>query len=635
MSLSKQLLILISALFVLIFGVNLGLSIKNTKTYLENESISHAQDTATSLGLSLSPYMKEPNDPTIKAMISAIFDMGYYGEIRLLDANGKTMIALANNNRAEGIPAWFINLLPMSPAVASSEISTGWTLSGIVHVAVNPAYAYSSLYQQIKTSFYYSLLALAISLLLLTLVLQVTLASLKRIEQLARQIADGHFETIAKLPCTTEVKNVAISMNIMSQKIKGAISALNSKLEMTAEKLLRDELSGLYKKSVFETDVAHVILDHNSAFLQLIKVDSLPELVKEQGSDKIDQLLRAFAGLLNKQAQENSQIPIKAYRFFGGEFAMLIETNDPAQVEAICKSLSADIAELGKHCEKPDLAHIGVSPVRTIDTPESALGAVQEAYEQARLIGANSFYIRFDPNLPRDISAWKELVFDSINNANYTISFTTKTYSCDDGQLIMEEATTQAHDRQGNPVATAPFISIAEKYAKIIDLDKGVIQNVIKHVRDNKIPHTIALNLSTRTIKNTEFVVWLQALAKTYPIVNKQLVFSFSAYAVSKDLHAYVSFFYTIRQLGGRVMIKRFEPQSMSLEINKQLKPDFIRLAREIGNGISASHTKHDFVHTLQEMGKLLDIVVLAENIQNDDDYHTLKTIGITGASRD
>ena len=634
MSLSKQLLILISTLFVLIFGVNLGLSITNTKNYLENESRSHAQDTATSLGLSLSPYMKEPNDPTIKAMISAIFDMGYYGEIRLMDANGKTLIALANNKIAEGVPTWFINFLPMSPAIASSEISTGWTLSGTINVAINPAYAYSSLYQQAKASLYYSLLALVISMLLLSLLLHVTLASLKRINHLAQQIADGHFETIKKLPCTSEVKNVAISMNIMSQKIKGAITALNNKLEITAEKLLHDELSGLYKKSVFETDVAHVVLDHSSAYLQLIKVDSLPELVKEQGSDTIDQLLQKFAGLIKKQAEQNSQISIKAYRFFGGEFAMLIETDDLDQVESICKNLSSDIAELGNQFKKPDLAHIGVSPVKTVDTPESTLIAAQEAYEQARLIGANGYYIRIDHEFARDIAAWKTLVFNSIDNTDYSISYTAQTHDCENNELIMEEASTQAYDQQGNPVAIAPFISIAEKYAKIIDLDKGVIQRVLEHIRDSKIQHAIAINLSTRTIKNAEFLAWLQTLTKTDPIVSKQLVFSFSAYAVSKDLNAYVSFFYTIHKLGGRVMIKRFEPQTLQSEIYKNLRPDFIRLARDVTAQITASQQKQDFTRTMCELSKLLDIKLIAENVQADDDIHLLKNIGIRLASR-
>lgn len=634
MTLSKQLLLFISILFFLIFGVNLVLSIKNTKAYLENEAQSHAQDTATSLGLSLSPYMKNPSDPTIKAMVNAIFDMGYYGEIRLLDAQGKKLIVLANDKKAEGVPSWFIDHLPLSPASANSEITSGWTLSGTVYITVNPAYAYSSLYQQTKTSLYYSLMVLLASMLLLTLVLRMTLASLKRIDQLAQQIADGHFKTISPLPWTSEVKSVAKSMNIMSQKIEGTISALNNKLEMTAEKLLRDELSGLYKKSVFETDMMHLIMDHKTAFLQLIKVDSLQELVKEHGSDAIDELLRVFAALIQKQFERHPQTPIKAYRFYGGEFALLLETDDRNLIDAFCQQISSQFAELGNRVGKPDLAHIGVAPVNLVDTPESTLIAAQEAYEQARLIGANGYYVRSEQLHARDISAWKTLVFDCVDRASYTLSYTGQTYSYVSEQLIMEEAVIQVSDPDGNPVAIAPFISIAEKYAKIVNLDKGVIQQVLKYIRDTHIRHAIAVNLSTRTIKNAEFLSWLETLFKTDPGAAKQLVFSFSAYAVSKDTDTFVSFFYTLHQWGGRVMIKRFEPQSMLLGINKQLKPDFIRLARNIGNGVSQSHKKHTFTHTLQEMCHLLDIAVLAENIQTDADYHILKTIGILGASR-
>ena len=62
-------------------------------------------------------------------------------------------------------------------------------------------------------------------------------------------------------------------------------------------------------------------------------------------------------------------------------------------------------------------------------------------------------------------------------------------------------------------------------------------------------------------------------------------------------------------------MIKRFETQSMSPDVTKKLNPDFIRLAREIGNGISLSRQKYEFVEAMQQLGGLLDITVLAENV--------------------
>lgn len=634
MSLSKQLLILISALFLLIFSVNLVLSINNTKAYLEHESQSHAQDTATSLGLSLSPYMKDNQNPTIKAMISAIFDMGYYGEIRLVDINGHELIKLVNHTKVEDVPDWFIDLLPLAPASAKSEISSGWTIKGTVYVSVNPGYAYSSLYQQTKTSFNYSLIALAASMLMLMLVLRITLASLKRIDKLALKIANGCFDTLETLPWTREIRNVALSMNDMSQKIKSTISGLNNKLEMTAEKLLTDELTGLYKKSVFETDIMHLTTEPSISFLQYIKLDSLSELIKDRGNQQIDQLLQAVAALLSRQTSQQPDNFMKAYRLYGGEFALLIKVKSLEQIESICLALSADLAELGKQYDKIDLVHIGVSAINPVDTPESSLIAAQEAYEQARIIGPNSYYIRTDQQIARDVASWKALFDDCIERNHYGLTYSNPIFSFSNGELIMDEAQAQVTDAEGQIVAMGPFISIAEKYAKIVDFDKGVIQQVLAHIRTTGLQHAIAVNLSSRTIKNAAFLAWLKTVLKTQPAGGQQLIFSFSAYAVSKDVAAYVSFFDTLHQWGGRVMIKRFEPQSLLSEINKQLKPDFVRLARDIGNGISHARSKQDFAQTIQDMAALRNIAILAENVQADDDYHTLKTIGLTGASR-
>jgi EAL domain-containing protein (putative c-di-GMP-specific phosphodiesterase class I)/GGDEF domain-containing protein len=504
----------------------------------------------------------------------------------------------------------------------------------LVYVTINPSFAYSKLYEQAKTSFYYSLLTFVVSIALLVLLLRLTLASLNRINQLALQITAGHFETIENLPWTSEVKNITVSINNMSRKIESTIIALNNKLEEMGASLLHDDLSGLYKKAVFETDIMNLMMAYSPAYLMIIKVDSLPDLVRERGNDAIDRLLQAFAEKLKKSVEQHQEAIMKAYRFYGGEFAMLINNGNLEQIESIAKALSGDFAELGEKYSKSDLAHIGVAPVNPVRTPESMLDSAYEAYEQARLIGANSYYIRSDENFAKDVLTWKELVFNCIDNADYSLSYVGQITSFQTGQLVMEEAFTQVHDKNGQSVAIGPFVSIAEKLTKIVDLDKGVINKVLDHIHSTRIPHAIAVNLSTGTIKNAEFRLWLEKLIKKDQLVTKQLVFSFSAYAVAKDVDIYLDFIDVVHQWGGRVVIKRFETQSMSPEVTKKLNPDFIRLAREIGDGISLSRQKHEFVQAMQQMGVLLDIAVLAEDVQTDNDYYALKTIGIVGASR-
>ena len=145
MSLSKQLLILITLIFLIVFSVSFYHSMNNIRNYLEVESEVHVQDTATSLGLSLSPHMANEQDPILQTMMNAIFDMGYYKEMRLENVDGEALVTLKNPVQMEGVPDWLIKLLPLKTATAVSEISSGWNISGTLYVSSNPAYGYQAL----------------------------------------------------------------------------------------------------------------------------------------------------------------------------------------------------------------------------------------------------------------------------------------------------------------------------------------------------------------------------------------------------------------------------------------------------------------------------------------------------------
>lgn len=634
MSLSKQLLILISALFLIIFSVNFVLSVNNIRSYLEGESQIHAQDTATSLGLSLSPYMVDNKDPILETMMKAIFDRGYYKEIKLVDFAGEKLVTLTNDKTFGEVPRWFVDNVTMQAAVAESEISSGWSISGTVSVAINPGYAYFKLYEQVKTSFYYSLIAFAVSIILLLLVLQITLSSLKRIGVMAETISQGNFDIIEQLPWTTEVRKVASSMNTMSRKLENVIRNLNKKLEKIGKKLQLDDLTGLSKKSSFEMRMKEVQGSHEEAFVFMIKIDALSSLVKELGNETIDQFIKDFAEILKSESGSESLMNVSAYRFFGSEFVLLMRGATAEQSEMLARSLSISFAELGEKYNKKDIAHIGVAAFDPFSPIDSILLGANEAYEQAQLIGANSYYLRKGEDRAKDMAQWKELVFDIIDNNDFKVSYIGATENLQTGGVLMQDAFSEALDKNGDVLSIGTFVSIAEKFVKIVDLDKGVTSRAIEHIKNNNISHEIAINLSSRTVKSSEFRIWLTTLLNENKSVAKQLVFSLSAYAVAKEVEVYKEFIHFIRALNAKVIIKRFETQSMSPEKVKELKPDYIRLARDIGNGVQQNAEKGEFVVTMVEVGELLDIHVLAENIQAGDDLASLKTMGVLGASR-
>ena len=140
----------------------------------------------------------------------------------------------------ESVPTWFIKILPMKTATAETEISSGWTIAGKLFVTISPGYAYLKLYEQAQNALLYSLIAYVFFNILVYFLLRLILIPLKKIEQLAKDIGNGSFNTISKLPWTTEIKNVTISMNFMSAKIKQIIEKLTEKLDKAGQQLQLD-----------------------------------------------------------------------------------------------------------------------------------------------------------------------------------------------------------------------------------------------------------------------------------------------------------------------------------------------------------------------------------------------------------
>ena len=633
MSLFKQLFILIAAIFLVIFAVNFITSVNNTRSYLEIEAEIHAQDTATSLGLSLSPHMAEENDPLLLTMVNAIFDAGYYRQIRLLNAAGEEWVNVENPASFEEVPGWFVKMLPMKTATAETELSSGWSIAGKLFVTINPGYAYLKLYQQAQKALLYSLIAYVFFNVLVYFLLRFILIPLKMIERLAKDIATGTFNTIKQIPRTTEIKSVTLSMNYMSDKIRQMIENLNEKLDKTGQQLQLDGLTNLRNKSCFDSDLKNKLISHAEGYVFFIRIDNLGAFSKDKGRDVVDHFLKEFAKLLEKSI-DGLDYEITLYRFFGSEFAMLAESMPRDEVEKLGNKLRQELAVLGENYQKPDLVHIGIVPFDIGSSTNDILSAASEAYEKAHLIGNNAFVIYKNDEKTRGIDEWKRLVRRVTEERSYDIAFVGKILNLqDESEIVMEEVFAEIMD-EGKVVPIGAFISIAEKYGNIVDVDKGIVQRVIHEITDRNIQHPVSINLSMSTVKSAHFLEWLAAFLKGHQAVVNRLVFGITAYSASKDLNTFENFTLFVHDMDAKIMMKRYESQLISLEQVKRFNLDFLRLARELTAGISQDPGKQQFVEAMKEVGDLLDTRVIAETVVDADDYELLKSIGIYGASK-
>lgn len=631
MSLSKQLLILISVIFFIVFSVNFVLSMNNIKSYLEIESEVHVQDTATSLGLSLSPYMDNEHDPIIRTMMNAIFDMGYYKEMRLVDVDGKELVKLTNSDKIDDVPHWLIKLMPMKVATAVTEINSGWSISGTLYVSTNPGYGYLKLYEQGKTTLKFSALIFLAALALVVIALRFTLHSLKDIEKQANEISAGHFTTI-KLPWTLEVKSVAQSMNSMSHKIGKMIERLNHKLESLNDSLKRDPLTQLLNQTTFDLNLKHILIQGKSGYAAFIKFDTLASIAKEKGNKEVDDMLIRFAQLLTKNQDES----VSAYRLYGSEFAMLFPDFNLKNMNEFSETLKQNITELGQQYDLDDMVHFGIIRFERSSDFDKLLPAMIEAYEQAKLIGNNAYYIKEDSVRSMSDLEWKSTINSVIDSNSPEIAFTSEAYNYagNTPRQVMQEAFTKVKDNAGNTLSIGTFFSMAQEFGLEQKLDQCIVNKIIELMEKTQQTVPVTINLSMTSIESHDFRSWLETRIKACSVKPELLAFSVTAYSAAKNLPAFANFSLFVRNLGASTLLKRYSSDIITVDLLKDIHVTYIRLARDLTLDISHNANKADLLDIMEEVTGFLDIKVIAEGVSSDDDFEHVKSSSIFGIGR-
>lgn len=637
MTLSKQLMLLVSAMFLAIFAINFYTSLTNIRDYLQVESEVHAQDTATSLGLSLSPYILDEDDTILAAMVNTIFDRGYYLEILLENMDGKELVRRTNPKTFEEVPLWFTELLPMETVTAGSEIDGGWVVGGKVYVTIHPGLGYLKLWQQAKDSLTFAAISLLTFVILLFIILRFVLSPLARIDKLALSIADGQFATIDKLPWTTEIRNVAHSMNLMSGKIEKVITNLNNRLEETAKRLSVDELTGLETRATFETEMKDRFMSRQQGYLFIIRIDELGKLAATMSSDKVDTFIKQFVSETRTALKNQGVAGDFLYRIVGSEFILIADCQNRNSAEQLCEAILKRLATLGTAYDKESVAHIGGVAFDPQGTTAELVSAATEAYEKARLIGQNSFAITEYSANTRSMDEWKRLVADIVDNKRVEIDYGIKAYSLAEGEtdkLVLEEAMSRVLDEKGESLPVGTFISVAETLGRILEFDLHIVQQVIERIRSESVEHDIAVNLSFTALASNEFRSSLYKLLQQNQDIAKHLVFSVTAYGATRDIKSFASFIDFIHRNGSKIILKRFESRFIAMDSLKQFRLDYIRLARIYTENIGNDAEKRRLVEAMKELGELLNIGTLAESVESDSDYAAVREIGLTAASR-
>ena len=215
MTLGRQLFIGLSIIFaLLVLGIE-TIFVLNARHYLQQQLEAHAQETATSLALSLGQGMSAPDAVLAETFINPVFDRGHFQSITMRDVAGKTLVARELENVRDEVPDWFTRLLPLDAPTGEALVSSGWRQLGRLLVVVQPRFAYGQLWHTAWESLAWLAVLYACALLAMQRYLQGILRPLKRIEQAALAIGRREFGEVRLDTRVRELQRVGTAMNVV------------------------------------------------------------------------------------------------------------------------------------------------------------------------------------------------------------------------------------------------------------------------------------------------------------------------------------------------------------------------------------------------------------------------------------
>lgn len=645
MKLSRLLVGLITLLWVVVFVATLYVVVHSTRDYLHRAMETHAQDTATSLGLSIT-QSKSFNDPvTMELMTSAIFDRGYYSEIEIKKITGESIFKKRVEQGVAGVPAWFIESFRLPTPRMNAVVMDGWRKAAVVEVESNPGHAYSELWHIARNSFWVLLAVAAISLVVVVMVLRKALRPLDDMERQALDISKRRFTLLEKLPWARELHRISRALNSMCSSVERMLGDQAALTERMRQKAYVDPVTGLMNRNDFSEKMSHRIAtpeELGSGALAIVRVNGFVAYNARNGRPAGDALLQKTAWLLAKGCADRGHVMLA--RMDGPEFALMVPDVSRADVEAIAEAILKQLGEIEEfpHTAESIMAHAGFAHYQ--HGPGGSFGKLMQSANQALLVAreAGRPGWRLAPvtseleSAAISAAAQVDTLFHAGINVQRILIQYQPVRACNDDPAwyYRSEALVRIQGDDGALVQAGIFLPVIRRLGLLEELDRIVVGKVIERlVTGGPISGgATAINVSAESINNPAFVDWVRAQLARVPQAAKYLIFEVAEQSIINRIDSVKTAMHRLREAGAHCSIDRFGQSTASVGFLRSLDISYIKIDGSYTRGIMDSSDRQFFVQALVGIAHGLGIQVVTEYVESEQDFNTVKSLMVDGA---
>ncbi|HEY3589684.1 MAG TPA: EAL domain-containing protein [Buttiauxella sp.] len=633
MSLFKQLLIAIFLFMLIIFSGSFIVNLESSREQYNNQLLSHAQDAATALGLSLTPHVDDP--AMIELMVSSIFDSGYYDAIRIIDqVNGKTIFERTAASSIPEVPHWFVGLVNVSPQAGEATIMRGWQQAARVEVVSNPEFAIKRLWDSTLANLLWMLACSVVCILAGAALLRRQLRPLNYMVKQSQAITRREYLTQLDLPNTPELRRVVEAMNLMVTKLKSLFEDQAEHSERLHNEAYLDSQTGIANRRAFDMQMQTRLSDEETAsgYLLLLRIQDLGGLNQRFGGPHTDNLLKHVADMMNVVKIQHANADSLLARIRGGEFALLCPGVSHNEMLNLQHSLNQQLAAFyatGMSDINP-VAHTGMVPFSYGDSAQSLIVQADRA-----LVEAETHTIHQADTVPAIEAATEDqhLWFTRLENALYNEQFQLffqPVVNCKNPQTILHyKVLSRIVDEEGNSIPAGRFLPWIHRFGWSQRLDQVMLNLTLKQLKSY--PGSLALSLSGNSLANESAIKKLLNPLKLKPQLASRLILELDENQLPEPEQMEV-FIKSLNQYGCGLGLQHFGSRFDMIGHLSQWGLAYLKIDSSYIRHIDIESDKRLFIDVLHNATHNIDLPLIAERVETPGELRVLQEVGIYGA---
>lgn len=640
MKLRNQLLSLLSAIFLAVLIAIVLVSVTRTRRFLEQQLASHAQDAATTLSVMLGQSLGSGDRVLAETQVASLFDRGYFKRIEVLAPDRSPIISSELPEKIQGVPSWFVRMLPLQTPAGEAFVGAGWRQLGKVLVVSQPTLAYEHLWRMASQLATWLLVICAAALALMLALLDFILKPLREIEKMAVDIKAKRFGQITQVPGAPELARVVVAMNQMSSRVADMLEAETARAQGLYQKAYQDELTGLANRHDLERRLTELLAGEypfSLGAVVAVKLDDMRLLSREHGLAAAERIMCMVADSARAIFAGSPAAILARSNPFGFHF-VVVDLTQPEVAElaaALQRRLMEQLA--GDAAAQIVAVSIGAAFFHPHESRSDVFARAELALESALESARNGLAVMGEQpdedSSPASID-WRALIQTAPQEHRWRLVYQPVLRLGGPGSLLQNECLARLLDRHATLIPAADFMPMAVRHSLMPEVDRAIVTLALAEIKlSPHALHTVALNLSPQSLSDAEFMAWFASRLGDLKKAGKRLAIEVSEFGVVHNRPAAERARDLMRRHGGQFGIDHFGLVPQTVKVLREMQPDYVKLTGSLVPEIAAGTTTSGMLQSFVALAHELDVTVIAQHVQTSEQVAQLTAAGVDAAS--